>query len=202
MEGRPRGDYNFTVFPAGETGIGSRMAGTANEIHQREERRGKSWRDYLPLIVLLGLMLLAATARQLSDGVVQPMSWMHDFMGYFLVVFAMLKLFDPEGFADGFHMYDLLAKRVRPYGYVYPFLELAFGLAYLARWRPDLIYPATVILMLFGAGGVFVALRKGLDLECACMGTILHVPLSTVALVEDLGMAAMAGAMMWMRQAG
>jgi hypothetical protein len=28
------------------------------------------------------------------------------------------------------------------------------------------------------------------------MGTVLKVPLSTVALVEDLGMAAMAGAML------
>ena len=31
---------------------------------------------------------------------------------------------------------------------------------------------------------------KGLDLNCVCMGTVLKVPLSTVALVENLGMAA------------
>ena len=124
---------------------------------------------------------------------------MHDFIGLFFVVFSMFKFFDLEGFADGFHMYDLLAKRVRAYGYVYPFLELGLGLAYLARWRPEFIYPATILLLLFGAAGVFVALKKGLDLECACMGTVLHVPLSTVALVEDLGMAAMAAGMLLMR---
>jgi hypothetical protein len=50
--------------------------------------------------------------------------------------------------------------------------------------------------MVFGSLGVFHALRQGLDLECACLGTVLHVPLSTVALVEDLGMAAMAAAML------
>jgi hypothetical protein len=150
-------------------------------------------------MVLLVLTLLAATARQLPAASFAPMPWMHDFMGLFLVVFSMFKFFDLEGFADGFHMYDLLAKRVRPYGYLYPFLELGLGLAYLARWNPAIIYPATVMLMLFGAAGVFVALKKGLDLECACMGTVLHVPLSTVALVEDLGMAAMAGGMLLMR---
>lgn len=165
-------------------------------VHRREEGRGRSWKDYIPLGVLVCLTLLAATARQLSDGVLQPMAWMHDFMGLFLVVFSMFKFFDMEGFADGFHMYDLLAKRVRSYGFVYPFLELGLGLAYLGRWNPPLVYLATAILMLFGAAGVFVALRKGLDLECACMGTVLHVPLSTVALVEDLGMAAMAAAML------
>jgi hypothetical protein len=174
------------------------MAGS-RDIHQREEGRGRSWKDYVPLMVLLILMLLAATARQLSNGSVQPMSWMHDFMGLFLVVFSMFKFFDLEGFADGFHMYDLLAKQARPYGYVYPFIELALGLAYLARWKPEVVYPVTAILMLFGAAGVFMALKKGLDLECACMGTVLHVPLSTVALVEDLGMAAMAGGMLLAR---
>jgi hypothetical protein len=35
------------------------------------------------------------------------MSWMHDFMGLFLVVLSMFKLFKPEGFADGFQVYDL-----------------------------------------------------------------------------------------------
>ena len=77
-------------------------------------------------------------------------------------------------------------------------MELGLGLGYLAHWQPTLIYGATVVLLGVGALGVFNALRKGLDLECACMGTVLKVPLSTVALVEDLGMAFMAGAMWWM----
>jgi len=124
------------------------------------------------------------------------MNWMHDFMGLFLVMFSMFKFFNMEGFADGFQMYDLLARPVRLYAYLYPFVELGLGLGYLAHWHPALIYTATIGVMLFGSLGVFNALRKGLDLDCACMGTVLKVPLSTVALVEDLGMAAMAGAMM------
>jgi hypothetical protein len=109
----------------------------------------------------------------------------------------MFKFFNMEGFADGFQMYDLLAKPFRPYAYLYPFLELGLGLGYLAHWQPRFIYAATVVLMVFGALGVGNALRKGLDLECACMGTVLHVPLSTVALLEDLGMAAMGAAMLF-----
>lgn len=124
------------------------------------------------------------------------MSWMSDFMGFFLCVFSMFKLFDLEGFADGFHMYDLLAKAFRPYGYLYPFLELALGLAYLARWEPKTTYGATVILLGFGALGVLRALWEKLDVDCACLGTTLKVPLSTVAVVEDIGMVFLAAAML------
>ncbi len=60
-----------------------------------------------------------------------------------------------------------------------------------------MVYAVTIIVMIFGSIGVFRALFKGLDIECACMGTVLHVPLSTVALLEDLGMALMAAIMLW-----
>ena len=175
----------------------SPMKPTSEKV--REKGRGGKWIDYIPLMVIVTLTLLAACAKQyayLAGTSWDWMRWMHDFMGFFLVVFSMFKFFNMEGFADGFQMYDLLAKPVRPYAYIYPFIELALGLGYLAHWQPRAIYIATIAVMVFGSLGVFNALRKGLDLECACMGTVLKVPLSTVALVEDLGMAAMAGAML------
>lgn len=167
------------------------------KIHQRQKGRGAKWTDYIPLMVIIGLALLAAAAKQAAyPGAWSGMSWMPDFMGFFLVMFSMFKFFDPGGFADGFQMYDLLAGPMRGYAYVYPFIELGLGLGYLARWQPAAICAATIVVMVFGSLGVLNALRKGLDLECACMGTVLKVPLSTVALVEDLGMAAMAAAML------
>jgi hypothetical protein len=160
--------------------------------HSRDTR----WHDYLPLLVVLGVAALAAEAtNQAYDGDATGLHWMQDFMGFFLVIFAMLKLFNLTRFADGFQMYDLLAKPFRPYALVYPFIELGLGLGYLAEWRTDMLNPATIVVMVFGALGVTRALVKGLDLNCACMGNILKVPLSTVALVEDLGMAAMAAGM-------
>ncbi|MFN2623265.1 MAG: MauE/DoxX family redox-associated membrane protein [Chthoniobacterales bacterium] len=167
------------------------------EVHQRQAGRGSRWLDYIPLIVIVALTLLSACAKAFAAGGWNWMNWMHDFMGFFLVVFSMFKFFDMEGFADGFQMYDLLAKPVRPYAYVYPFIELGLGLGYLSHWQPKLIYVATIIVLLFGSIGVLRALFKGLDIECACMGTVLHVPLSTVALIEDLGMALMAAIMLW-----
>jgi len=163
-----------------------------SSAHPPDDRR-RSWTDYLPLLILTGLSLAVAIAKQAAyPGPADAHMAMHDFMGIFLVMFSMFKFFDLPGFADGFQMYDLLAKPFRPYAYLYPFLELALGIGYLAVWNPPVVYGATIAIMVFGAAGVLRALRRGLDINCACMGTVLKVPLSTVALTEDVGMAVMA----------
>jgi hypothetical protein len=165
------------------------------DVKQNEEQR--TWRNYIPLMVLVSLSALSALAL-VAGNTLTLESWMHRFMGTFLVMFSMFKFFNLPGFADGFQMYDLLAKPFRPYAFVYPFLELALGLAYLGEFFMEEVYISTIVLMGFGACGVFNALRNKLKINCACMGTVLNVPLSTVALVEDLGMAIMAGLMLWM----
>lgn len=158
---------------------------------------GSQWQDYVPLLVVLLFAVLASAALQ-ANGFTgwNGRRWMGDFMGLFLVIFSMFKFFDPAGFADGFQRYDLLAGSFRPYALLYPFIELSLGLAYLAGWRPVGVAIATIAVMLFGALGVIRALGRGADLACACMGTVLRVPLSVVALVEDLGMAGMAALML------
>jgi hypothetical protein len=166
----------------------------APAFHTRDAERGKHWRDYWPLFVLIAVSALAATAITLPQPTL--MLWMHGYMGVFLCLFATLKLFHPEAFANGFVMYDLLAKRVRAYAYLYPYLELALGLCYLGFIAPQITYIVTIALFAFGALGVLVALRRGLDINCPCMGSILQVPLSTVTLTEDGAMIAMAAIML------
>jgi len=115
---------------------------------------------------------------------------MHFFMGVFLLQFAALKLYDLPGFAIGFARYDLLASMVKPYALLYPFLEFTLALGYLTgggKW----VYMSTIGLMGFGAVSVFVALQKGLNTNCACLGTTLKVPLSTVAVTENVSMVIM-----------
>src|SRR5207249_6636994 len=132
---------------------------TSSDVKRCEPRRGSQWQDYMPLIVIIVLTVLAACAKQVSYGAGSRwISWMHDFMGFFLLVFSMFKLFDLEGFADGFQMYDLLAKPFRPYAYIYPFIELCLGLGYLSHCQPKLIYLATIIVLTFGSIGVVRAL--------------------------------------------
>ncbi len=144
---------------------------------------------YWPLISLILIAALAATALA---PLFEMRSWMHGFMGFFLCQFAMLKIFHPSGFAEGFQKYDLIASRFPSYGYIYPLIELGLGLGYLAFFAPVWVYCLTLIVLGVGAIGVVRALIRGLDVRCACMGTVLDVPLSTVTLTEDIAMGAMA----------
>lgn len=165
---------------------------------KQDDARGKSLTDYWPLMALI--LVSAAAGLALSgwrDATL--MQWMHYFMGFFLCIFALLKLFHPSAFADGFEMYDIIAKRTRFYGYVYPFIELGLGLAYLSFLYPIVTYGVTIVVMTIGTIGVLSALRQGLDINCPCMGSVLDVPLSTVTLTEDIGMGLMAATMLVMK---
>jgi hypothetical protein len=157
----------------------------------------KKLSPYWPLFALILIAVLAATA--LTHGTLKSVfGWMHYFMGFFLCQLAMLKLFHPAGFVEGFQMYDLVAKKFRAYAYLYPFIELALGLAYFSFSYPIETYLITILVMGVGAIGVILALKKGLDIRCACMGTVLDVPLSTVTLSEDITMVLMACVMLFM----
>jgi len=145
-------------------------------------------KKYWPLFCLILVAIIAAGAVESSSG----KGWMSYFMGFFLCQFALLKLFNPVKFADGFQMYDLIAQKSRTYAFAFPVIELVLGLSFLALYQTMAACIATIIIFGIGAVGVIRALMKGLNVRCACMGTILDVPLSTVTLTEDLGMIAMA----------
>ena len=106
---------------------------------------------------------------------------------------------DLRGFVEGYSTYDLLAQRIKNYGYVYPFLELGLGLLYLVQIWPLFTNIATVLLLGFSGIGVARKLLRHEKFQCACLGTFLKVPLTKVTLIEDFGMAAMALMMLLMQ---
>lgn len=153
--------------------------------------RSPKWRSYIPMIVIV--LLIAATATVVSW---HSPNLVYDFalafMTAFFLVFAGFKLMDLGGFAKGYSTYDLLAQRWVGYGYLYPFMELAFGLIMLAGYHPDGLLWAEFAVMAFGGVGVLIKLAKKEQFQCACLGTFLKVPLTYVTLVEDFGMAILA----------
>ncbi len=122
--------------------------------------------------------------------------FMNHFMAGFFLVFSFFKLLDLRGFVSAYASYDLLAREWPRWGFIYPFIELALGVAYLLRWQPTITNSVALALMLFGSLGVLRALMRRSNIRCACLGTALNLPMTTVTLVEDVGMAAMAAAML------
>jgi len=145
--------------------------------------------SYQPLLVILIFCVLMSLV-QIRPFQADP--FMHSFMGYFFIFLSLFKFFDLNGFVDGFSTYDLIAKRFRMYGYAYPFIELALGLSYLAQHSLFFTYLATVIVMTVSGIGVVKSIFSGQKIKCACLGTVLNVPLSTVSVLENVGMGGMA----------
>jgi hypothetical protein len=145
-------------------------------------------KKYLPLIIFVLIAALAAYAIPYPLIELKMLT----FMGLLFCNFSMLKLFNLGGFVEGFQKYDAIANRVLVYAYFFPFIELAMGLSFLSMKGLAFTLPFTFVWLIISAVSVIVSLRQGLDVKCVCMGTALDIPLSTVTLVEDLGMSAMA----------
>lgn len=150
-----------------------------------------AWTSYIPLIVII-LMITVSSAVVSWDGTFSLTDFVLAFMTGFFLVFAGFKLMDLKGFAEGYSTYDLLAQRWFSYGYMYPFIELAFGLLMLAGYHSAWLLWTEFGVMAFSGLGVAVKLAKREPFMCACLGTFLKVPLTYVTLVEDFGMAILA----------
>jgi hypothetical protein len=147
---------------------------------------------YLPLAVVVLLAIVMSWVLQHDADHIDSMRLMNTSMGFFLCLLAMLKLFNLSGFADGFQMYDVVAKRSRIYAYVYPFIELGLGLSFLGNFAPFATNVVMIAIMALGLIGVVKSISSGMNIKCACLGTALNVPLSTVSIVENVGTGLMA----------
>ena len=161
-----------------------------------------SWfATYKPLLLIVAYILGASVLVQTGLGTavdISAMQTMRYFMAGFFIVFSFFKLLDIPAFAMAYSSYDLLAARWQGWGYVYPFVELALGVAYLVNFNPLLTNWVTVIVMGFSAIGVIRAVMNKTRIQCACLGTVFKLPMSTVTIIEDVGMVAMASWMLLM----
>ena len=156
----------------------------------------KNWLStYKPLLLVFFYILLVALAVEFTYGEFVPHRFMPNFMAGFFLVFSFFKLLDLAGFANSYAMYDLLAKRVYSYGFIYPFIELGLGIAYLINFKPMVTNTITLVVMLFSSIGVILAVMNKQKIKCACLGTGFNLPMTTVTIIEDLLMVAMAA---WM----
>ena len=153
------------------------------------------WRTYWPLI-LIGLFISVVATGITWQTTGTMTTWMEYFMGGFFLAFSFFKFLDIRGFAASYRSYDLLAKAVPAYGFIYPFLELALGLAWAFEGGTYRVALSTVVLMGFSAIGVIAAVTRKQQIQCACLGTVFNLPMSTVTIIEDLLMVAMAGALL------
>jgi glutaredoxin len=156
--------------------------------------KATSYRPVVALFTMTALMAMAVSYAVTGGAfTVRAAEW---FIGFSMVVLALLKLQNVEAFSTMFLNYDLLAKRWVPYGYVYPFAEGLAGVLMVAGALTWLSVPIALFIGTVGAASVFKAVyidRR--ELKCACVGGSSNVPLGFISLTENLMMVAMA---VWM----
>jgi hypothetical protein len=111
--------------------------------------------------------------------------YMSHWMGFVLIGFGLIKLSDVVGFANGFSMYDPIAKRSTTYAQSYPFIEIALGILFILQL---LVVPVTLITLFIYSTSLYGALQSIKNketLHCVCLGTYFKLPLSTVSVLES-----------------
>jgi copper chaperone CopZ len=155
----------------------------------------QSWlATYKPILLIFAYILTIAliAGNVMGDGFMS-MTAMRVFMSGFFLVFSFFKLLNLQGFANSYSMYDIVAKRFKAWGYIYAFVELGLGLAFALNIAPFAVNAITFIVMTVSLVGVLQSVLNKRKIQCACLGAVFNLPMSTVTIVEDALMIAMSG---------
>ena len=100
-------------------------------------------------------------------------------------------MLDLKNFPISFSMYDPLAKKIRFYGWIYPFIEIFLGLLFLMRIKLLSALVMTIIILGITTIGVIKTLVNKKNIQCACLGTALKLPMTEATLIENALMLSM-----------
>ena len=164
--------------------------------HNETAEQTKFWFEtYKPILLIFFYISLVTVLIQLKNENFNWMQAMQYFMAGFFLVFSFFKLLNLKGFAESYVMYDVLAKRIPVWAYIYAFVELGLGIAYLINFNPFITNSITFIVMSISIVGVLQSVLNKKKIQCACLGAVFNLPMSTVTIIEDAVMIAMSGIM-------
>ena len=147
-----------------------------------------------PLLIILTYISVASILMNYKNW--SSIEAMLDFMGLFYIVFSFFKILDLKGFPESFRMYDPLAKRLPIYGRIYPFIETGLGLMLLMRYEVKIALIITLFVLGVTTIGVTKTLLDKKSIRCACLGTVLKLPMTEATFIENIIMIVMAISML------
>ncbi|MGL4631759.1 MAG: heavy-metal-associated domain-containing protein [Leadbetterella sp.] len=157
-----------------------------------ENTPSKPWfKTYYPLLLVVSFLILISVGANVNSDVFSVYHTIHTFMTGFFLTFSFFKLLDIQAFSQSFSQYDLIAKKLPNYGKIYPFIELGIGIACLLSVGLFYVYIAEIVIMSAGLVGVIQSNIKKQKIQCACLGTVFQLPMSTITIVENSTMIAL-----------
>lgn len=174
-----------------EKALGAKYAIVTKAVNQPSSKL----KALYPLFLILSYVI--AGSVYLTPNPFAVDEFMLNYMALFLIVFSFFKFLDYRGFPSSFANYDPLARQVRVYGKIYPFIETFLGVAFLLRYQLDAALWITVFLLSITTIGVVQSLVNKRQIECACLGTVLKLPMTEATLIENSLMLLMAGGLIF-----
>lgn len=175
----------------------SEIAVQHSPVFSEESEEAKTWlATYKPILLIFAFITGITLLNEWVTGNFLWMRWMSNFMAGFFLVFSFFKLLNLKGFAESYSMYDVIAKKWSGWGYVYAFVELALGIAFLTGFNPILTNSITFVVMSVSVIGVLQSVFNKRKIKCACLGDVFNLPMSTITIIEDALMIGMSGVML------
>lgn len=166
--------------------------------HNELAEQTKGWlATYKPILLIFFYISAVTILVQFTNEKFDTMQWMRHFMAGFFLVFSFFKMLNLKGFTESYVMYDIVAKRLPAWAYIYAFTELALGIAFVVNFNPLITNSITFVVMSISIIGVLQSVLNKKKIQCACLGAVFNLPMSTVTIIEDALMIAMSGMMLF-----
>ncbi len=154
--------------------------------HNERAEQAKGWMEtYKPILVIFGYILFFTIAFEWRNENFLWTRWMNNFMAGFFITFSFFKMLNLKGFSETYAMYDVVARRWNGWGYVYAFVELGLGVAFFTGVFPVLTNLIALVVMSVSIIGVLKTVLNKQKIQCACLGEVFKLPMSTVTVIED-----------------
>lgn len=184
-------------LPIFQNALDKKYSITAME-HNETAEQAKSWlATYKPILLIFGYISAIAIIAATHQNTFHWMQAMNIFMAGFFLTFSFFKMLDLKGFAESYSMYDIVAKKIKAYAFIYAFIELGLGIAYATNFEPLVTNMITLVIMSISIIGVLQSVLNKQKIKCACLGAVFNLPMSTVTIIEDALMIAMSAVMLY-----
>lgn len=140
--------------------------------------------------IICGILLVSMTLTFIRGVAIDR--FLADFMAVFLITLAASKFIDIESFAHAYRQYDIFARRIRPWGYMFPFLEVFIGFWYLLSDGPNNLNILTMIVMGTAAVGALKEIKRQSRFSARGLGSFIRLPLARVGVIENVTIFGMA----------
>lgn len=165
--------------------------------HALPNAETRTWLEtYKPILLIFFYVTVVSIIAASAGNGFEWGTAMRVFMSGFFLSFSFFKLLDLKGFADNYSSYDIIAKHFRGWGFIYAFIELGLGVAFAINFNPFVTNIITFVVMTISIVGVLQSVLQKRKIQCACLGAVFNLPMSTITIIEDALMIAMSGIML------